>query len=199
MAMIARPEEIKEKIKTVLTQREREVLDRKDARTSAVLIPLFEKENNLFLFFTRRTKRVKYHKGQISFPGGEFQDSDGSKHHTALRETEEEVGLQPGDVEILGILDDVFTYTSNYIITPYIGYTLLPLPYEFQRNEVETAEMIVIPLHAFSERSSCRKGDFSFHGSRVESNYFKYENYLIWGATAGILTQFLEIAVWESD
>jgi 8-oxo-dGTP pyrophosphatase MutT (NUDIX family) len=170
----------------------------RDAKISAVLIPILEEKKDLYLAFTRRTKKVKYHKGQISFPGGEYQASDGSFLETALRETEEEVGLRARDVEILGELDDVFTYTSNFIITPFIGFSRLPLPYDFSPSEIETEEILIIPLSAFSDRSSCRKGSFSFRGARVTSEYYNFGDHLIWGATARILTQFLQVAVWPA-
>jgi 8-oxo-dGTP pyrophosphatase MutT (NUDIX family) len=194
--MILKAEAVKDRIERQLRQRERRTLNREDAKISAVLIPILEEKEQLFLAFTRRTKKVKYHKGQISFPGGEYQASDGSHLQTALRETEEEVGLRAPDVDVLGSLDDVFTYTSNFVITPYIGLTCLPLPYDFKPCEIETEEIIIIPISAFADRSSCRKGAFSFRGSQVKSEYFNYGDHLIWGATARILTQFLQVAVW---
>ena len=106
-------------------------------------MPVFLKKGQYHLLFIQRTERVKYLKGQISFPGGAYEKNDGLILNTALREAEEEIGLIPKDVQILGELDDVLTATSNYIISPFVG--LIPYPYDFRPDKWETEELLEVP------------------------------------------------------
>ena len=88
---------------------------------SAVLVPIYHKQGEYYILFTKRTEDVKNHKGQISFPGGVHQEEDRTLVDTALRESAEEIGLMPNDVEVLGELDDTTTVTSSFIISPFVG------------------------------------------------------------------------------
>jgi len=115
-----------------------------------VLVPLFEKGDRWYILFTKRTERVKHHKGQISFPGGVVDETDEDMEATALRETFEEIGLPRDNAEILGKLDDAYTVTSGYLITPIVAE--IPHPYPFSINEDEIEELIEIPLEAFLDR-----------------------------------------------
>src|SRR3990172_10760635 len=111
--------------------------------SAAVLIPLFNLDGKYNLLFTKRTNLVETHKGEISFPGGVFDKNDSSLLDTALRETEEEVGINSNDVEILGELDDIETNT-NFNISPFVG--VIPYPYEFRINGIEIEKLLNIPL-----------------------------------------------------
>src|SRR2546425_5970576 len=111
-------------------ERLRQVLERRVRRSiesapplvrAGVLIPMVTRDNGINLLFTRRTDTVLTHKGQISFPGGQREDSDGETLETALRESYEEIGLEPSRVTVLGELDDVFTAVSSFVITPVVG------------------------------------------------------------------------------
>ncbi len=161
---------------------------------SAVLLPLFIKENRHYLLFTRRTQLVRHHKGEISFPGGGFHEHDVTLLNTALRESWEEIGLKVEDVEILGELDDLLTRHSNYIISPFVGF--IPPDYAFVPSQFEISEIITIPVSALLEKGCCR---FEPIQSPDEEPYnphvYYYEDKKITGATAAILKQFLEIYV----
>lgn len=160
-----------------------------NAIPSAVLLLIYEKEGKDFILFTLRTFNVEHHKGQISFPGGAFQPGDRDLVETALRETEEEIGVKPQDINILGELDPVLT-RSNFLITPFVAH--IPYPYPFVLSSEEVAEIIEVPLnHLFEGKNYWREIEPS---GRI-IHFFKYEDKIIWGATALILKQFLEIAL----
>ena len=160
-------------------------------KVSAVLVPVFLKNGQYHLLFIQRTERVKEHKGQISFPGGSYEKADGSLLNTALREAQEEIGLAPDDVKILGELDDTATATSNYIISPFIG--LIPYPYSFKPDKWETEELIEIPIIALLDKNCFREGITVQNGQEIDTYFYKYGDRSVWGATAKILWQFLEI------
>ncbi len=154
-------------------------------------MPVFWKKGQYHLLFIQRTERVKYHKGQISFPGGAYEKKDGVILNAALREAKEEIGLAQDDVRILGELDDTLTATSNYIISPFVG--LIPYPYAFKPDKWETEELIEVPIADLLDRNCFSEGITVQDGQEVETYFYRYGNRTIWGATAKILKQFLEI------
>ena len=179
-----------DQIRNILSSRERKVIDNLSFARAAVLVPLYKKGENCHLLFTKRTDKVKYHKGEISFPGGVFDEEDSELEKTALREAFEEVGLKEKDVQIIGVLDDIVTVTE-FIITPFVG--LFPYPYPFKVSEIEIAELIEVPL-SFFLREDTYSEKVIFRMNREEMvDVFQYENHIIWGATARILKQFLDL------
>src|SRR5437764_122788 len=120
------------------------------ARKAAVLVGLFEQEEELYLAFIRRATTLRSHSGEIAFPGGSVDLTDASPVETALREAQEEIGLDPSRVEVLGILPPVFTVVSNFLITPVIAY--LPQgPGTLQLQTSEVAEVIFLPLQGLAD------------------------------------------------
>jgi len=179
-----------EEIRKILNARNRRIIENPPFARAAVLVPLFKKGGDCHIIFTKRTDTVRYHKGEISFPGGVYDEGDLELKRTALREAFEEIGLKENDVQIIGVLDDIVTITQ-FIVTPFIG--LLPYPYPFKLSSIEIAELIEVPMAAlldedcFSEREIIR-------GTGKEVVYaYQYENHIIWGATARILKQFLDL------
>jgi 8-oxo-dGTP pyrophosphatase MutT (NUDIX family) len=157
---------------------------------AAVLVPLFQKDGDCHLLFTKRSEEVKYHKGEISFPGGVVDEEDLELINTALREAHEEIGLKESDVQIIGVLDDIVTITE-FIVTPIVG--LFPYPYPFKVSEVEIAELIEVPLRSLLDEDSFSEREI-FRGGRKEIVYaYQYGKHIIWGATARILKQFLDL------
>jgi 8-oxo-dGTP pyrophosphatase MutT (NUDIX family) len=157
-----------------------------------VLIPIYYQEGQHFILFTRRTELVHHHKGEISFPGGGYHKGDGTLLNTALRESFEEIGLAPGDVEVLGQLDDILTRGSPYIVSPFVG-TILP-DYKFTVSDFEIAEIFQVPISALL-KDGCRREEpvVTLGGRQLIPYVYAYEGKLIIGATARILKQFLDI------
>ncbi len=182
-----------------MEQRLREVLSRRQKRritdanltTSAVLVPIYYKEGQYYILFTKRTERLKEHKGQISFPGGARHEKDRTLVDTALRESAEEIGLAPGDVKVLGELDDTLTETSNYVISPFVA--LIPYPYQFKVDGREVEEIIEAPISVLLDKECVRQETAVLGGKTLNLYVYKYRGRVIWGATASILNQFLGI------
>ncbi len=158
---------------------------------AAVLLPLYLEDGRHHLLFIQRTDRVRDHKGQISFPGGAWEDDDGTMQATALREASEEIGLAAGDVEVLGALDEILTIGSNYLISPFVG--VFPWPYDLRVDRWETEEAFGVPLAALLDPACLREGRDVLDGQPIPSYFYHYEDRVIWGATARILHQFLGI------
>lgn len=188
---------INRKLREALSLRTKVSFLERGRRPSAVLIPLFYHEGQHHLIFTRRTQLVRYHKGEISFPGGGYHQADGSLVNTALRESFEEIGLAPQDVEILGELDDVPTRNSNYVITPYVGF--INPRNQYKLSNFEIAEIIEIPVEGLLAEGCFREVPV-IPGDTLDIPFvYAYAGHVITGATARILKQFLGIYVQVSD
>ncbi len=179
-----------DRYRSTLSRRSRKKIKRSTLAPAAVLLLLYEKGGTPYILLTKRTDNVARHKGQISFPGGSRDSKDPSLTATALREAFEEVGIRPEDVEILGILDDCITATSNFVITPVVGF--LHYPPDIVTNPGEVEEAIEIPL-AFFQRAVEEQSVSHDNGSRIPYPEYLYGDYVIWGATAQILEQFLTL------
>ena len=151
---------------------------------AAVLIPLLLKENGLSVLLTQRTNHLRDHAGQISFPGGRMDPEDLSPDDTALRESQEEIGLDPKRVEIIGYLPQYLT-VSGYSVTPVVG--LVQAQEEYVLDEFEVADVFEVPLHFLLDPANhqIRLWQSEQGGRRFYS--IPYENRFIWGATAGML------------
>jgi 8-oxo-dGTP pyrophosphatase MutT (NUDIX family) len=179
-----------EELRNILQTRRRVVVENPPFARAAVLVPLFRKGEDCYIIFTKRSHHVRYHKGEISFPGGVFDERDLELQRTALREAFEEVGLKENDVQIIGVLDDIITVTQ-FIVTPFVGY--FPYPYSFKLSSIEIAELIEVPLSALLGEDSLSEREI-IRGTGKEVVYaYQYENHIIWGATARILKQFLDL------
>lgn len=161
-------------------------------RHGAVLIPLFRDNGQYRVLLTKRTHKVEEHKGQISFPGGAVEEEDGSFEETALRETHEEVGVLPEDVNLLGRMDDTLTLASNFIIHPVVG--LIPYPYDFEVSSEEVDRLLLPPLHMFFPgKRVAGEGPVEYGGTSYHSLTYRYDGEVIWGATAGMMKSLAEI------
>ena len=182
---------VKERLTKLLRQRQKRPITDPSRIKAAVLLPLYNRDGHDYIVFIKRTEIVSEHKGQISFPGGSREEHDGTMLDTALRESHEEIGLDPRDVEVLGELDDEITTTSNFIVTPFVG--MMPWPYRFVNNEIEVDEIIEVPMSALMEEGCLRPDTEVLNGKMVDSCAYDYEERVIWGATARILKRFMEI------
>ena len=182
---------MKQRLRQILSQRQKRHIVDASRVLSAVLLPIYYKQGQYYILFTKRTGKVKEHKGQISFPGGAYQDGDRTLLDTALRECAEEIGLTADRVEVLGELDDNITLKTGYIISPFVA--IIPWPYPFKVDQWETKEIIEVPISALLDKSSLRQETEIIDGKTVTIYFYHYQGRVIWGATARILNQFLDI------
>lgn len=160
-------------------------------KVSAVLIPLYLKNEEPFFLLTLRTSTVRDHKSQISFPGGTVSDKDFTLLHTALRETQEEVGIPSEEIRIVGELDEIFTVTY-YRIKPFVG--VIPVLQSIKPNPKEIEKVLFLPVSEFLKKENMRKEvKWEFLGKPYPVYYFDILGNNVWGATARIIKNFLEI------
>jgi 8-oxo-dGTP pyrophosphatase MutT (NUDIX family) len=168
---------------------ELDLSDGKNLKCAAVLIPLLWHENEWHLLYTRRTDRVESHKGQVSFPGGACDEGEATPAQTALREAEEEIGLHPGEVKVLGRLATMITITY-FRVTPVVG--VIPWPAVFKVGEHEVARIFTIPLGWLA--NPLNRWQFERPGTdRTLIAYHPYDGELLWGATARMTVDFLKV------
>jgi len=159
---------------------------------AAVLLPLYESNGETHVLFTRRSELVEHHKGQISFPGGAYDATDPDLSHTAVRETWEEIGVAVDHVELLGQLDEMITI-SNFLVRPFVGRITQPGPYPFVHSEIEVAEILEVPLAHLQDESNLLTEPRVYQGREIVAYSFRWGDHVIWGATARILKQFLDL------
>jgi 8-oxo-dGTP pyrophosphatase MutT (NUDIX family) len=158
-------------------------------KAAAVLIPLVWQDEEWHLLYTRRTDTVESHKGQVSFPGGAADEGETTPEQTALREAEEEIGLDPGDVRVLGRLTNLITITC-FRVTPVIGVVRWPVV--FRVGEHEVARIFTIPLEWLANPAN--RWEFTRPGTtRSLIAYHPYDGELLWGATARMTVDFLKV------
>ena len=168
---------------------EPKILPPEDRVPAAVLLLLYERGGEEHLLFQVRTQHVEHHKGEISLPGGAQDPGDESLLHTALRETHEEIGVQADHVEIFGRLDDVPTRT-NFTISPFVGAIKPTGDYPFRHAEIEVEMLLEVPLpHLLSE--DCVEWTPTPFGTQMRA--FHHGEHLIFGATARIVGQFVDM------
>lgn len=152
--------------------------------SAAVLVPVIERPEGLTVLFTQRTAHLTDHAGQVSFPGGRCEVTDASPVFTALRETEEEIGLAPELIEILGILPEYRTGTG-FSVTPVVG--LVRPPFDLNPDSFEVAEVFETPLAFLLDPANHQRHSMEIGGVLRHYYAMPYEGYFIWGATAGML------------
>lgn len=161
------------------------------ASNAAVLIPIFKKDNNYQLIFIKRPEYNGVHSNQVSFPGGKFEDRDENLEATALRETHEEVGIFPESVEIMCALSTLFIPVSNHNVTPFVG--LLTNEPQLNINKEEVQYVLVTSLDHLFDPSTIKTTAMHFGTELIDVPYFDIDGEIVWGATAMILSEFLEL------
>jgi len=151
---------------------------------ASVLVPIVAHPAELTVLFTQRTTQLKAHSGQVSFPGGRAEPGDASAEFTALRESQEEIGLAPERIEILGRLSDYITRTG-YRVTPVIGLIVPPL--ELTPDPREVQEVFEVPLAFLLDPRNHQRQTRELNGRTVGFYEMPYEGHYIWGATAGMV------------
>lgn len=184
---------VRDQLRDALAGFEPRELPLADRRAAGVLVLLHHVDGEDHIVFQHRTERVRHHKGEISFPGGARDPEDVNLLETALRETHEEIGV-PGDlVELYGQLDDTETYGSNYLIRPFVGAVAADANVTFVEAEREVRELLHVSVeHLLSEDARTWKVA-ERDGVMETTPAYAFEEHVIWGATARMLGQFLEL------
>lgn len=157
--------------------------------SAAVLFPIVSRVGGYTVLLTQRTAHLRDHGGQISFPGGRVEAEDLSPIHTALRETEEEIGLSRDCIQILGFLPEYRTGTG-FRVTPVVG--LVQPPFELQPDSFEVAEVFEVPLSFLLDPANHKRHSIHYRGAMRHFFAMPYGDYFIWGATAGMIRSLTE-------
>jgi 8-oxo-dGTP pyrophosphatase MutT (NUDIX family) len=161
-------------------------------RRAAVLLPIVQRPYGLSMLLTQRTAHLTAHAGQVSFPGGSTEAGDASPIETALRETEEEIGLDRSHVEIIGTLPDHVT-ASGFLVHPVVG--LVSPPFELTAESNEVAEIFEVPLSFLMDGMNHQRMSFELPDGAGRRSFYAmpWERFFIWGATAGMLRNLFHL------
>ncbi len=177
-------------IRSALAQRPPVTVAADGLMPAAVMLLLYRKDGEYCVLLNKRSMYVEHHKGEMSFPGGAKDPQDADFEATARRETREEMGIAEDDITILGRLDDNIT-RSNFLVKVFVG--AIPYPYPFQPSSSEIAEVVEIPVSVLRDPATLRWDSRLEDGKRVAVRSYGYRQHLVYGATAKILDQFLDI------
>ena len=188
--------ELRARLDAGLSRRPRLALDRSDLVSAAVLVPITEHAGRPHLVFTKKSDGVPHHKGQFSFPGGVVEQRDASRVEAALREAWEEIRLPAEAVEVLGLLDDTETRATSFIITPVVGIVTEAVDFVPDGREIE--RVIEVPLETLADPAIFRAETWERGGQSHEVYFYQVSaDDLVWGATARIVKQFLDMLAEE--
>lgn len=160
------------------------------ARKGGVLLLLYYSDNELNIALIKRAKDGGVHSGQIAFPGGKHEQEDSSIIETALRETNEEIGVNKNSIEVLGTLTNLYIPVSNYNVYPTVGFCNTEPKFTINKSEVE--KMILLPLNNFIKLENIKSGKITVKNQEIETKFYKINDQIIWGATAMIISEFIE-------
>lgn len=178
-----------ERLRRILDQRPADEIDIGELRRACVLILLIPDGEEFRILFSHRSPDLRVHSGQISFPGGGAEEGE-QLELAALRETEEEVGIPPDAVELIGRLDDVITRTG-FVVAPFVG--ILRRTVEYVLHEVEVTHVYEVPLSVLLDRSNPEIRFLRYRDRTYPSYFYKHPPIEIWGLTARILKGFLDL------
>jgi 8-oxo-dGTP pyrophosphatase MutT (NUDIX family) len=182
---------VTDKIFTALISRSPEIVIGSGLKPAAVLIAIQERADGDYIVLTKRGDNMPTHKGQIAFPGGRVHAGDADLVATALRESHEEIGVVPEHVRVLGRLDE-FTAGYGIVVTPVVG--VIPPQYDFLLDLAETSAVASVPIRSLMEPGSYVKNAHLSPGGHPSYHFYVNNGWDIWGVTARILVQFLELA-----
>ena len=184
--------ELRARLCEVLPRRPRRALDRSDLVSAAVLLTITERDHHPHVLFTKKSAAVPHHKGQFSFPGGVVEQRDASRVETALREAWEEIRLPAAAVEVLGMLDDTETRATPFIITPVVGVVSERVDFVPDGREIE--RVLEVPLATLADPAIVHTEVWTRDGEPHAVHFYQVSaGDVVWGATARILKQFLDL------
>jgi 8-oxo-dGTP pyrophosphatase MutT (NUDIX family) len=192
MSVLMGSDELVERVEQALADYTPRKIDMPTASAAAVLVLIHPRSGEPNVIFTERTNHVEHHKGQMSFPGGACDDADGGCEDTALRETQEEIGVEREHVRLIGCLDDMVTI-SNFRVTPCVGVLEFEGVYPYKINDHEVARVVEVPLSFLLEEGNMELEVREHQGREVLVPAFSYDGHRIWGATARMLHQLIEL------
>jgi 8-oxo-dGTP pyrophosphatase MutT (NUDIX family) len=161
--------------------------------SAAVLLLIFPVNSEPYTVFIKRTEYPGVHSGQISLPGGRIEATDVDLQHTALRETSEELGISSDNIKIIGKLSPLFIPVSRFEVNPYVGYTNYKPDWKPDFNEVTYA--IETSIKELSSPQVVKSEIWHIHGNNLNVPFYHVKNEKIWGATAMIIAEFLEMLI----
>jgi 8-oxo-dGTP pyrophosphatase MutT (NUDIX family) len=182
-----------ERLRAILGKRPAIEIDASQLRRACVLIPLIRSGHGWTLLLHRRAQNLQAHSGQIAFPGGSVENGE-ALEDAAVREAEEEVGIHPGSVELIGRLDDVVT-NSGFLVAPFVGVVREKIEYVIQESEV--TEVFEVPVDVLLEVGQPEVRYVRFRDRDYPAYFYRYGDYEIWGLTGRMLKAFLDL-VWQT-
>lgn len=160
-------------------------------KPSGVLLLLFPDAGQIYLCLIKRPSTMKHHPGQVSFPGGKVEKEDPSAEMAAIREAQEEVGIDPNIVKIIGKLSELYVEVSKFLIHPFIAWADKKPDFIINKSEVD--ELILLPINDLVANETIMETDMDTVTGKLRIKYYPYKNQIIWGATAMILSELIEI------
>ena len=183
-------EESHQKMRVIYDQSIELPFSKINSTQAAVLILLYLADNEIYFFLTKRTDELKHHKGQISLPGG-TQEGNEKLIDTALRETQEEIGINKTSISIIGTITPLFVPVTGFMIYPFIGYSLNKL--NPKPDPVEVATIFSVNISDLLNKENQTTEKRNIRGYDVQVPYFKLNDYQVWGATSMILSEFRDL------
>ena len=183
-------EESHQKMRVIYDQSIELPFSKINSTQAAVLILLYLADNEIYFFLTKRTYELKHHKGQISLPGG-TQEGNEKLIDTALRETQEEIGINKTSISIIGTITPLFVPVTGFMIYPFIGYSLNKL--NPKPDPVEVATIFSVNISDLLNKENQTTEQRNIRGYDVQVPYFKLNDYQVWGATSMILSEFKDL------
>ena len=181
------------RLREILARRPAVEIDAPQHRRACVLLPLVRSGSGWSVLFTRRAENMASHSGQIAFPGGSVEEGE-TLDQAAIREAQEEVGIPPQVVELIGRLDDVITH-SGFLVAPFVG--IVHEPFEYMLQEAEVVEVFEVPVAVLLDEGNPEVRYVPFRGKRYPAYFYHHGHHEIWGLTGRMLKAFLDL-VWQA-
>lgn len=182
-----------QRLREILAQRPAIEIDAPQHRRACVLIPLIRSDAGWSILFTKRSENLAAHSGQIAFPGGAVE-GDETFEEAAVREAEEEVGIPPRHVELIGRLDDVITH-SGFLVAPFVG--VIHEPFDVIIQEAEVVEVFQVPVEEILDPANPEVRYIAFQNKKYPAYFYHHGPHEIWGLTGRMLKAFLDL-IWLS-